>query len=118
MSILSSFLKSEFKGSKSKFQDSSADIAHEFSNFLCDVEELFKSSSALSADELAKAKEQLNHRIKSARATMGEASGNIFQQAYRTAAKTNQYAHQQPWKVLGAGVALSFFVGYILARRE
>jgi len=118
MSILSSFLKSEFKGSKNQIRNSSADITNEFKSFLCDVEDLFNSSSALTADEVSKAKEQLNQRIKTARATMRDASGNIVQQAFRTAASTNQYAHQQPWKVVGTGVAISFLIGYLLASRE
>ena len=118
MSILSSFVKTELNGSKNQIHDSSADITKEFKNFLCDVEDLFKSSSALTGDDLAKTKQELSQRIKTARATIGDASGNIVQQAIKKAALTNQYVHQQPWTIIGTGVALSFLVGYLLARRD
>jgi len=118
MSILSSALKSEINSSKNEIQDASADISKEFKNFLYDVEDLFKSSNSLTGDELAKAKEQLNQRIKKARATLDDASGNILQHARRTAALTNQYVHQQPWTVVGTSAALSFILGYLLASRD
>lgn len=118
MSILSSAVKSELNGSKNQLQDVSADIAKEFKNFLCDVEDWFKSSNSLTGDDFTKAKEQLNQRIKTARAVIDDASGNILQQARRTAALTNQYAHQQPWTVVGTSAAVSFLLGYLLASRD
>jgi len=118
MSILSSAVKSEINNSKNEIQDASADISKEFKNFLYDIEDLFKSSSSLTGDDLNKAKEQLNQRIKKARATLDDASGNILQHARRTAALTNQYAHQEPWKIVGAGAAIGFLLGYALAPRD
>jgi ElaB/YqjD/DUF883 family membrane-anchored ribosome-binding protein len=118
MSIFSSAVKTELNSTKHDIQDASADISKEFKNFLSDVEDLFKSSTSLTGDDLNKAKEQLNQRIKKARATLDDASSDILQHARRTAALTNEYAHQQPWKVVGAGVAISFLLGYALASRD
>lgn len=118
MAILSSAVKSELKSTKHDIQDASADISKEFKNFLSDVEGIFKSSTSLTGDDLNTVKEQLNQRIKKARATLDDASGNVLQHARRAATLSNEYAHQQPWKVVGAGVAISFLIGYALASRD
>lgn len=118
MSFLSSAVKSDLNNSAHQIQDASSDIAKEFKKFVGDIEDLFKSSNALTGDELAKTKKQLDQRIKTARTSLNDASGNILQNARRTAALTNQYVHQQPWTVVGTGAALSFLLGYLLASRD
>ncbi len=118
MSFLTSAVKSDYNSSKHQIQDASSDIANEFKSFVCEIEDLIKSSSAFTGDELSKTKEQLNKHIKKARNSLDAASGNILQNARRTAALTNQYVHQQPWTVVGTSAALSFLVGYLLASRD
>ncbi len=118
MSFLSSVKKSELKSAKQQVQHSSEDVLNEFKSFLDDMEDLFQSTTSATGDDLVKAKSQLKQRIKSAKATIGDASDNIFQQARKTAAVTNTYVHQQPWTVIGAGVALSFLLGVVLTRRD
>jgi len=118
MSFLSSATKAQLNNSKHQVQESSADVLKEFKSFLNDVEDLVQSTSTLTGEDLAKAKTQLKHRISSAKETIGEASGNILQQARRTASITNHYVHEQPWTVLGTGVAVSFLLGFLLARRD
>lgn len=118
MSFLSSATKSELNSSKHQVQEASQDVLKEFKSFLNDVEGLVQSTASLTGDDLAKAKAQLNQRISTAKETIGEASGNIFKQARKTAAITNNYVHEQPWTVIGTGVALSFLLGFVLARRD
>lgn len=118
MSFLSSATKSELNSAKHQVQESSTDVLKEFKSFLNDVEDIFQSTASLTGEDLTKAKAQLKQRINSAKETVGEASGNVFAQARKTAAITNNYVHEQPWTVIGTGVALSFLVGFLLARRD
>lgn len=118
MSFLSSATKSELNSSKHQVQQASTDVLKEFKSFLNDVEDLFQSTSSLTGEDLAKAKTQLKQRISTAKETIGDASGNVFKQARKTAALTNNYVHEQPWTIIGTSVALSFLVGFLLARRN
>jgi ElaB/YqjD/DUF883 family membrane-anchored ribosome-binding protein len=107
-----------FANGKDQVQKASGDISKEFKNFLCDIEDLFKETTSLTGEDLAKAKVKLNQRIEEAKETAGIAGKTIAQQARRTAEVTNSYVHERPWVVLGAGVAVSFLVGYLLSRRD
>ena len=118
MSFLSSATKAELHSSKNKAQESATDVLKEFKSFLSDVEDLFQSTTSLTGDDLVKAKNQLKQRISVAKENIGDASGNVFKQARKTAAITNNYVHEQPWTVLGAGIAVSFLVGFLLSRRD
>jgi ElaB/YqjD/DUF883 family membrane-anchored ribosome-binding protein len=117
MSFLSSATKSQLNSNKQQAQAASTDVLNEFKSFLSDVEDLFQQTTSLTGDDLAKAKTQLKQRISSAKENIGEASGNVFKQARKTATLTNNYVHDQPWTVIGAGVAVSFLVGFLLSRR-
>lgn len=118
MSFLSSATKSEFNSSKKQVQEASTDVLKEFKSFISDVEDLYQSTSSLTGEDLAKAKTQLKQRIRVAKDTIGDASGNVLKQARKTAAITNNYVHEQPWTVIGAGIAVSFLVGFLLSRRD
>lgn len=92
-------------------------ISNEFHSFLNDIEDLFKATTSLTGDDLARAKAKLSERIDAAKETAEELSENIVQRARKTADITNHYVHEQPWTVIGAGAAVSFLLGYLLARR-
>lgn len=111
----SNTLKSELANSKQQAQHASKDLSKEFKNFLTDIEDLFKETTSLSGEDLARAKAKFNDRLKSAKATVSETSETLTEQARKTAAATNKYVNERPWTAIGAGVAVSFLVGYLLA---
>lgn len=99
-------------------QKASSIVSHEFHSFISDIENLFKATTFLTGEDLAQAKERLRARIESAKIAAEQASETISRQARKTADATNKYAHEKPWTVVGAGVALSFLAGYLISRRN
>lgn len=99
-------------------QKASAVVSHEFHSFIADIENLFKATTHLTGEDLAQAKERLRVRIEAAKVAAENAGESISRQARKTAQATNQYAHDKPWTVVGAGVALSFIAGYLISRRN
>jgi ElaB/YqjD/DUF883 family membrane-anchored ribosome-binding protein len=93
-------------------------VSNEFHNFLCDIEDLFKATTSLTGDDLAKAKAKISARIDSAKESIEDVGASVSQHARKTAAMTNTYVHEQPWTVIGAGAAVSFLLGFLLARRS
>lgn len=97
---------------------SSSAISREFYNFLADIEDLIKETTSLTGDELASARVKLNARVAAAKASAEEIGDNIALRARQTASVTNDYVHEQPWKVLGASAAIAFLLGIVIARRS
>lgn len=97
--------------------NSSTALSNEFRNFVSDIEDLVKSSTSLTGDELAKAKDKIKDRISSAKVSLASAGDSIAQRARRTATATNEYVNDEPWKAIAIGAAAGFFVGVLVARR-
>ncbi|MNZ27713.1 hypothetical protein D3C78_449340 [compost metagenome] len=91
--------------------------SRDFYNFLADVEALIKETTTLTGAELEQTRAKLSERISAAKESIGELGDNIAQQGRKGAAATNDYVHEQPWKVIGASAAAAFLFGLILARR-
>lgn len=89
----------------------------ELHNFLADIEDLVKEASSLTGDELVRAREQLNERIGAVKGSLQEMGGSLAQRARKTVSATNDYAHEEPWKAIGAGAAVGMLLGFLLARR-
>lgn len=92
-------------------------VSLELNNFLADVEDMVKSTTTLSGEDLAAAKAKLGKRIAAAKASVEEMGGAIAEQARKTVTVTDHYVHQQPWNAVGIGAAAGFLLGFVLARR-
>lgn len=93
-------------------------LSNEFHNFVTDVEDLVKSTTSLTGDDLVRAKAKLGARITAAKQSASEMGTAIADRARHTAKVTNTYVHEQPWQAIGIGAALGLLVGFGLARRN
>lgn len=89
----------------------------EFKNFVSDIEDLLKSSAALTGEELEKAKQKIGERITQAKDSLEDVKDTVVDRCKKTAAATDDYVHDQPWTAIGAGAAVGLFIGFLLARR-
>lgn len=89
----------------------------ELHNFIADIEDLVKQTTTLTGDDLNKAKAKLSARLSEAKESATEVGSKIAQSARNSAASTNEYVHDQPWKAIGAGAAVGLIIGFALARR-
>ena len=96
---------------------SSATLSREFHNFVADIEDLIKSSTSLSGEELSKAKEKIQERIGDAKEALESATQGVVQRGRAAAAATNEYVNHEPWKAVGIGAALGLLLGVVIARR-
>lgn len=94
-----------------------SNVSREFHNFLADIEDLIKATTSLTGEDLARATAKLSERVAAAKESVEEMGGEISHQARKTAADTNDYVHKQPWEAIGAGAAVAFLLGFVLARR-
>ena len=96
---------------------SSSALSREFQNFVSDIEDLIKSSTSLSGEELKKAKDKIQERIGTAKAALDSATQGVMQRGRAAAVATNEYVTEEPWKAVGIGAALGFLLGLLVSRR-
>jgi ElaB/YqjD/DUF883 family membrane-anchored ribosome-binding protein len=101
-----------------KFEQGKSAMAHEFQNFVADIEDLVKATTNLTGDELSKAKANLQHRIAMAKDSAEDIGETIVHRARKTAESTNTYVHDQPWNAIGVSAAVGLLFGFLLARRS
>ena len=92
-------------------------LSNEFHNFIADIEDLLRNTSSLTGAEFEQAKAKLAERVASARASVSDMGQSFASKARHSAEVTDRYVHQQPWQSIGTFAAVSFFLGFILARR-
>mgnify|MGYP000739365070 CR=1 FL=1 len=117
--------KSHLSGASAYGDGSTADTANklatgvseEFHNFIADIENLIKETTTLTGEDLSRAKEKLTTRLAEAKESVQDVGGAIAQRGRRAATVTNEYVHEQPWKVIGASALIGLLVGFALTRR-
>lgn len=118
MSILSHTTQTDSDSIKDKIHETSTDLSHEFKSFVNDVERLIRETASLSGDDLARAKTKLNQRINLAKQSINNASSSLMDEARKTATATNDYVHDKPWAVIGAGALVSFMLGILIGQNK
>src|SRR5690349_16876390 len=90
-------------------------VSREYHNFVADIEDLLAEATSLTGDDLARVKAQIGDRIAAAKASIEQMGGAIVQRARKTAAATDTYVHEQPWKAVGVAAGVGVALGFVLA---
>jgi ElaB/YqjD/DUF883 family membrane-anchored ribosome-binding protein len=100
-----------------KNKKTSAALSREFENFLSEMEKMLQETATLGGDELAEAKQRIQERMAEAKETVSSISGDLARRARKAASRANLEAHEEPWKIIGAGAAIGLLLGLLLTRR-
>ena len=92
-------------------------LAHDFQAVVDGTEELLRVTANNTEAGYAAAKKKLEHSLKVARDEF-----NHFDHVARVKTKeavraTDAYVHDNPWQVIGVGVALGLAIGVLISRR-
>lgn len=91
-------------------------LSGEFHDLIEDIEDFVKNTTALTGQDLARAKAKLNERVAAARVRVDELGGEIADRARTTARTTDSYVHDHPWQAIGIGAAIGLLVGVVISR--
>lgn len=103
--------------SATRFRAARSSVADEVTHLITDIEDLIKQATSLTGEELTAAKAKLAERLATARASAAQMGDSVATHARTTAAATNEYVHEQPWKAIGIGATVGLLLGFALARR-
>lgn len=82
-----------------------------------DLRGLLSSKDLDSVPDIKVLRQKLDDGLQSARESAVRAAQDAARQAKDAALAADRYAHDEPWRVAGAALAVGALVGFLLARR-
>ena len=89
----------------------------ELENLVSDLRSLLSNRSLDAVPEIKMMRQRLDDGIHSARDATVQAAQDAARQARDAAQAADQYAHDEPWRVAAAAMAVGTLVGFLLSRR-
>jgi len=100
-----------------KFDGARGRMAGDFRAMITDSEDLLKAAGAVSNESFRAARTLFEEKLKSAKASLADASQPLLEQTRETVVATNQYVRANPWTAVGIGLAAGVLVGFLAAKR-
>lgn len=106
-----------------KHADAALNALHnEFTDFIVDVEALSQKTSAIPHEDIKAIREQLNHRIGRAKASVEasarSAAESVQQNTKKIMTAANQQVHNKPFYALGIGAVIAAALGFAIGLRR
>jgi ElaB/YqjD/DUF883 family membrane-anchored ribosome-binding protein len=92
-------------------------LASDFGALVSDAEELLKSTAKYSGESLNSARVRFRDNLDHFKGRLTSAQDAALSKANRAAAATNDYAHENLWKVVGGAAVLGVIFGFLLRRK-
>lgn len=97
-----------------KFENAAAAVE----DLASDVRGLLASKDFDVVPQIKALRERLDAKLQVAREVVGEKSKVAAKKAKEAADSANTYAHDEPWQIAGAALAVGVLVGLLLGRRN
>ena len=82
-----------------------------------DGKRLVKAAADVSGEGFAVARGRFEEKLANARAKLADTSRATIAKTRETAAATDAYVHDSPWKAIGVAAAAGILIGVLAARR-
>jgi ElaB/YqjD/DUF883 family membrane-anchored ribosome-binding protein len=92
-------------------------LVDEFRNLVDAGDALLRSTTSVSGEALARAREQFSAKLTDARGWLGGASRAAVDRSRYAASAADEYVRANPWPAIGIAVAAGVVAGALLARR-
>jgi len=99
------------------FEGARGRMAGDFRAMITDSEDLLKAAAAVSNESFKAARTKFEEKLKSAKASLADASQPLLEQTRETVVATNKYVRANPWTAVGIGLAAGVLVGFLAAKR-
>lgn len=89
----------------------------ELEKLVSDLRGLLASKTLDAVPEIKMLRQRLDDGVQHARESAVRAAQEAAERAKEAALAADRYAHDEPWRVAGAALAVGALVGFLLARR-
>ena len=93
-------------------------LVSDFGTLVADAEDLLKSTATYSGETAAAARSRVQDRLDQIKTKISDAQNAVVTKLDQTAATTQEYVHENPWKLMGAAVLAGVIVGMLLHPRR
>lgn len=97
--------------------DSISTTQADLEKLVSDLRGLLSSKDLDSVPEIKLLRQKFDDSLQTARESAVRAAQDAARQAKDAALAADRYAHDEPWRVAGAALAVGALVGFLLARR-
>lgn len=101
----------------SSIADSIPTSQGELEKLVSDLRDLLSSKTLDNVPDIKILRQRLDDGMHSVRDAAVDAAQEAARQAREAARAADRYAHDEPWRVAGAALAVGTIVGFLLARR-
>jgi ElaB/YqjD/DUF883 family membrane-anchored ribosome-binding protein len=92
-------------------------MAGDFRTMITDSEDLLKAAATVSGEGFTAALRKFEGKLRSAKATLADASQPVLDATRQTAAIANDYVRGNPWTAVGVAIAAGALIGFLAAKR-
>lgn len=97
--------------------DTVSTTQQELEKLVSDLRSLISNRDLDTVPEIRVLRQRLDDGMQQVRETTRRAAQEAASKAKEAAAAADQYAHDEPWRVAGASLAVGALVGFLLSRR-
>jgi ElaB/YqjD/DUF883 family membrane-anchored ribosome-binding protein len=98
-------------------QGNGSALSREFQNLIADIGDLVRVGTSITNEDFTRLKQKITDRVGAARESLEHGGQAAAAKARKAATATDEYVQQEPWKSVGAGAAIGFLLGFMVARR-
>lgn len=92
-------------------------LLDDFSAMLTEAEDLLRRAGNETGERAKDLRAQVEAKLLGAKLRLQELEGEALDRAKAAARVTDDYVHDNPWRVIGVAVAAGFLVGLLVNRR-
>jgi ElaB/YqjD/DUF883 family membrane-anchored ribosome-binding protein len=100
-----------------EFDRARGKMAGDFKTMIADGEELLKAVATVSDEGFSAARKKFEGKLRSAKASLVDASQPMFDTTREAAAVADDYVHGNPWTAVGVAIAAGALMGFLAAKR-
>ena len=93
-------------------------LVDEFVSMLTEAEDLLKRAGAETGERARDLRAQVEGKLLGAKLRLQELEGEAVDRAREAARFTDDYVHENPWRVIGIAAGVGFLVGLLAASRR
>jgi ElaB/YqjD/DUF883 family membrane-anchored ribosome-binding protein len=92
-------------------------LLDDFSAMLTEAEDLLRRAGNETGERAKDLRAQVEAKLLAAKLRLQELEGEAMDRAKSAARVTDDYVHDNPWRVIGVAAAAGFLVGLLMSRR-
>jgi ElaB/YqjD/DUF883 family membrane-anchored ribosome-binding protein len=83
---------------------------------VADAEELLRATTGAAGEKVSAARQRIQENLAAAKMRLSAAEVPFVAKAKEVAGVTDEYVHENPWRIVGVGAAVGVIVGLLIGR--